>query len=49
MSKVVLITGGSRGIGRAAALLCAARGWSIGVNYATNRAAADEKKERIST
>ncbi len=40
MSKVVLITGGSRGIGRAAALLCAARGWSIGVNYATNRSAA---------
>ena len=47
MSKVVLITGGSRGIGRAAALLCAARGWSIGVNYATNRSAADETLARV--
>jgi NAD(P)-dependent dehydrogenase (short-subunit alcohol dehydrogenase family) len=46
MSKVVLITGGSRGIGRAAVLLCAARGWSIGVNYATNRSAADETVAR---
>ena len=32
MSKVILITGGSRGIGRATALLAAARGWSIGIN-----------------
>ena len=47
MSKVVLITGGSRGIGRAAAVLCAARGWSIGVNYATNRSAADETVARV--
>src|ERR1700692_263693 len=47
MSKVVLITGGSRGIGRAAALLCAARGWSVGVNYATNRDAADETVARV--
>ncbi|CAN7416361.1 SDR family oxidoreductase [Caballeronia sp. LjRoot34] len=46
MSRVVLITGGSRGIGRAAVLLCAARGWSIGVNYATNRSAADETVAR---
>ncbi|MGA7814040.1 SDR family NAD(P)-dependent oxidoreductase, partial [Caballeronia sp.] len=42
MSKVILITGGSRGIGRSAAVLCGARGWSVGVNYATNRGAADE-------
>jgi NAD(P)-dependent dehydrogenase (short-subunit alcohol dehydrogenase family) len=47
MSKVVLITGGSRGIGRATALLCAARGWSVGVNYATHRAAADETVARV--
>jgi len=33
MSKAVLITGASRGIGRACALLAAARGWSVGVNY----------------
>lgn len=42
MSKVILITGGSRGIGRAAAVLCGARGWSVGVNYTSNRTAADE-------
>lgn len=42
MSKVILITGGSRGIGRATAVLCGARGWSVGVNYASNRAAAEE-------
>jgi NAD(P)-dependent dehydrogenase (short-subunit alcohol dehydrogenase family) len=41
VSKIVLITGGSRGIGRAAAVLCGARGWSVGVNYASNREAAD--------
>jgi NAD(P)-dependent dehydrogenase (short-subunit alcohol dehydrogenase family) len=35
MTKVVLITGGSRGIGRATARLLGARGWSVGVNYAT--------------
>jgi NAD(P)-dependent dehydrogenase (short-subunit alcohol dehydrogenase family) len=40
--KTILITGASRGIGREAALLAAARGWSVGVNYASNRAAADE-------
>ena len=33
MAKVVLITGASRGIGRAAARLAGARGWSVGVNY----------------
>ncbi|KIG04623.1 SDR family oxidoreductase [Caballeronia concitans] len=42
MSKVILITGASRGIGRSAALLAGARGWSVGVNYASNAQAADE-------
>ncbi|MDR5737987.1 MULTISPECIES: SDR family oxidoreductase [unclassified Caballeronia] len=42
MSKVILITGASRGIGRSAAVLAGARGWSVGVNYATNARAADE-------
>ncbi|MBL8709532.1 MAG: SDR family oxidoreductase [Rhodospirillaceae bacterium] len=36
------MTGGSRGIGRAAAILCGRRGWSVGVNYAGNAEAADE-------
>jgi NAD(P)-dependent dehydrogenase (short-subunit alcohol dehydrogenase family) len=41
MSKAVLITGGSRGIGRAIALLAARRGWSVGVNYRADAGAAD--------
>ena len=40
--KTILITGGSRGIGRAAALLAGARGWSVAINYASNRQAAVE-------
>jgi NAD(P)-dependent dehydrogenase (short-subunit alcohol dehydrogenase family) len=39
--KSVLITGGSRGIGRATAILCGARGWSVGINYAGNAEAAE--------
>src|SRR6201989_1200825 len=42
MTKTVLITGASRGIGRATARLLGARGWSVGVNYANNEAAARE-------
>jgi NAD(P)-dependent dehydrogenase (short-subunit alcohol dehydrogenase family) len=40
--KVVIITGGSRGIGRATAIAAAARGFRVVVGYATNKAAADE-------
>ncbi len=40
--KTVLITGASRGIGRAVAVLSGARGWSVGVNYAGNARAAAE-------
>jgi NAD(P)-dependent dehydrogenase (short-subunit alcohol dehydrogenase family) len=40
MAKTLLITGGSRGIGRAAALLAGRRGWSVGVNYVRDEAAA---------
>ena len=42
MSKVLLITGGSRGIGAATARLAADRGWAVAVNYANNSLAADE-------
>jgi NAD(P)-dependent dehydrogenase (short-subunit alcohol dehydrogenase family) len=42
MTAGLLITGASRGIGRAAALLAARQGWAVAVNYAGNRAAADE-------
>lgn len=41
MKKVILITGASRGIGAATALLAAARGYAVCVNYLKNRAAAD--------
>lgn len=37
----LLITGGSRGIGRAAALLAGAQGWPVAVNYRADQAAAD--------
>src|SRR3954462_464082 len=40
--KVVVITGGSRGIGRATAIAAAARGFGIVVGYASNKTAADE-------
>ena len=42
MSKVLLITGGSRGIGAATALLAARQGWAVAVNYASHSLAADE-------
>ena len=41
MTKTVLITGGSRGIGAACARLAAVRGWDVAVNYAGNAAAAE--------
>jgi NAD(P)-dependent dehydrogenase (short-subunit alcohol dehydrogenase family) len=40
--KAVLVTGGSRGIGRATALACGARGWAVAVNYVGNQTAADQ-------
>jgi NAD(P)-dependent dehydrogenase (short-subunit alcohol dehydrogenase family) len=41
-NSVVIITGGSRGIGRAAALKAAASGFKVVVGYASNEAAANE-------
>ncbi|BAT60628.1 glucose 1-dehydrogenase 1 [Variibacter gotjawalensis] len=40
-SPIVLITGGSRGLGAAAARLAASRGFDVAANYKSNRAAAD--------
>ena len=41
-NKIVLITGGSRGIGRAAAIAFAAKGATVAINYRSNLAAATE-------
>jgi len=40
MTSIVLITGASRGIGAATALLAAHHGWDVAVNYSSNEAAA---------
>jgi NAD(P)-dependent dehydrogenase (short-subunit alcohol dehydrogenase family) len=41
MSKVVIVTGGSRGIGAATCRLAAERGYAVCVNYLRNRDAAE--------
>ena len=41
MNAVLLITGGSRGIGAATALLAAERGYAVAVNYLRDASAAD--------
>ena len=47
MPPVVLITGASRGIGAATALLAARAGYAVAVNYAANSLAADEVVRQI--
>ncbi|WP_396429643.1 SDR family oxidoreductase [Limnohabitans sp.] len=47
MNKVLLVTGGSRGIGAATALLAAQSDWAIAVNYTANSLAADEVVRQI--
>ena len=41
MRKILLITGGSRGIGAATARLAGQRGYDVAVNYARDAAAAE--------
>ena len=45
--KVVLVTGASRGIGAATAILAAQQGWAVAVNYVANSLAADEVVRQI--
>jgi len=47
LSKVLIITGGSRGIGAATALLAAREGYAVAVNYTANSLAADEVVRQI--
>jgi NAD(P)-dependent dehydrogenase (short-subunit alcohol dehydrogenase family) len=47
LSKLVLITGASRGIGAATALLAAQRGYTVAVNYTRNAQAADAVVRQI--
>jgi NAD(P)-dependent dehydrogenase (short-subunit alcohol dehydrogenase family) len=42
MDKVLLVTGGGRGIGAATSRLAAQQGWAVAVNYTANSLAADE-------
>ncbi len=42
MIPVALVTGASRGLGRGIAIELAKAGWSVGINYAGNRDAAEE-------
>lgn len=47
MTKVAIVTGGSRGIGRACAVGLAEDGFDVVVNFAGNKAAADDVVARI--
>jgi len=47
MTPTLLITGASRGIGAATALLAAQRGFAVAVNYSANSLAADEVVRQI--
>lgn len=45
--KTMLITGGSRGIGAATAMLSARQGYAVCINYASNAAAAQAVCDNI--
>ena len=47
MKQVLLVTGGSRGIGAATAVLAAARGYAVAVNYVAHEDAAQKLVRRI--
>jgi NAD(P)-dependent dehydrogenase (short-subunit alcohol dehydrogenase family) len=47
LDQVLLVTGASRGIGAATALIAARRGYAVAVNYAANSQAAQEVVSRI--
>jgi len=47
MGKVVLVTGGGRGIGAATCILAAQKGWDVAVNYTANAEAAQQVVQQI--
>jgi NAD(P)-dependent dehydrogenase (short-subunit alcohol dehydrogenase family) len=47
MTKTILVTGGSRGIGRAVAICAARRGWNVAFTYVANSKAAEETRLAI--
>ncbi|HEY2783150.1 MAG TPA: SDR family oxidoreductase [Steroidobacteraceae bacterium] len=46
--KTILITGGTRGIGRATALACAEKGWSVALTFLHDLSAAAEAAREVS-
>jgi len=49
VTKALLITGGSRGIGRATAIMAGEQGWAVGVNYVGDAVSAEATVETIRT
>lgn len=49
MTKVLLVTGGGRGIGAATSLLAAKAGYSVAINYLADRNAAEKLVKEIKT
>ncbi len=47
MSKIIIVTGASRGIGAATARLAAARGYDVAINFAANRGAAEAVADAV--
>jgi NAD(P)-dependent dehydrogenase (short-subunit alcohol dehydrogenase family) len=47
MSKVVLITGGSRGIGASTSRMAVAEGYKVAINYVSDRAAAEKLQKEL--
>ena len=47
MNKIAIVTGGSRGIGKAVALAAAAAGYDVAISYRQDRGAADDVVQRV--